>query len=255
MPGSRGRLGLCAVAVACVTLWENIVFSTDWVSFVFIVSSNALLSFMWLVWFYIIYRRLKWTKWIKKGSFIACLERNCPRYSQDESFIKLPWNASPAVLFMCCGHWVLIVFSCSVQWDVSCCSSFQPWAASLWKDLHLLPVHSQWPETVSGLLPLWLRCMRPECKSDCKCPKELWGDVCAHFVFSWWWVMMWLELQVPIEIHVVNFCRLLILHLDKFLNQKDMVLICKPIPFRYYVTTYKTAEIFFLFLFAFPFYS
>lgn len=43
--------------------------------------------------------------------------------------------------------------------------------------------------------------------------------------------------------HVVNFCRLLILHLDKFLYQKVTFLIAKPIPFKCYVTTYITAEI------------
>ena len=146
--------------------WESIVFSTDRAFFrlFLLVSSNGLLSFMWLLWLYIIYKRLKWTKWILKSSFIPCLERSCSWYSQDVSFINLLWNASPAVLFVCCGHWIPTGFSYSAQSyeDVSCCSSFQPRRAYLWKDL--LPVRSQWREIVSGLLHLWLSSVRLECK-------------------------------------------------------------------------------------------
>lgn len=74
-----------------------------------------------------------------KKLFHYLLGKSSLWYSQDASFINLLWNASPAVLFLCCGHWMLIVFSyCAQSYeDVSCCSSFQPRRAFLWKDLHL----------------------------------------------------------------------------------------------------------------------
>lgn len=171
---------------------------------------------MWLLWLYIIYGRLKWTKWILKSSFIPCLERVL-RDILEMYHLLIPFDM-PVLQFYLCAvdieSWLVLV--CTVLrgslllqliLTTACFPLKRPTSSHpcTYADTRLCVVSFICDSGAWGL----------NVNVKNLVPREIWGNIYAHLVFSRWWAMIWLDLQILFEIRVVNFCRLLILHLDK----------------------------------------